>query len=183
MYHINDSYEAGPCHAARKETCPFFGRFGNDNHYDSYDKARRNAERISEQHLGGHLTRNTFDQNRRMIEEYMVSFGFVAPGHRLPRVRNNREIVRKWFKGDEKRYRAFKHFVNLPDKEMVLSTKQDVVTMLMRGMTVESVSKVREMRNTSDDIPTRSEITIIEERSDSVDLADLKNGSARPLVR
>lgn len=174
MYHINNNYEVKECNASIQENCPFFGNFGNNNHYQDYIEATKISEQVLAKNLGTFSeTNSNFINNRNEISYYLKKFGFVREGHLLPEVKSMKEIVNKWFAGDKEKYSTFKKIISKED--LSIDTKKDITILIMRGCTINTTENVKTLGN-QNSASDASEITIISENSDKITLEDLRTG-------
>ena len=182
MYHINNKYEVKECNASKKENCPFFGNFGNDNHYENFAQAKRISENVSSNNhnMFSGSASSAFVRSRNEISDYFNKLGLVREGHLLPEVRSTKEMVNKWFSGDKERYTSFKKVIS--DNELNAETKKEIAILLMRGFSVSTTENVRNLGAHDKDFLGISEVTIIGEKSDKVTQDDLKNGDAKAFL-
>lgn len=178
MYHINNQYEVKPCGATMKENCPFFGNFGNENHYENFEQAVISSEAASQGTHGmfAGSASSAFTRNRNDIEQHFIQWGLVRKTNPLPEVRSTQEMINKWFSGDKTRYNSFKKIIT--DKDLNSDTKKDIAILLMRGLSVSTTNNVRKLGENKNNT-TNSEITIIEENSDTITQNDLREGNAQ----
>ena len=178
MYHINDQYEVKPCGAASKESCPFFGNFGNDNHYENFNNAVATSEAVSQKSHGmfAKSASSAFSQNRDTIKKSFFQWGLARTENPLPEVKNTQDMINKWFAGDAMRYNALKNTITNDDLNQ--ETKKDIAILLMRGLSVSTTNNVRTLGDSSNN-SSNSEITIISEDSDKITQDDLRTGNAQ----
>lgn len=176
-FHINNKFEVHECGASVPEKCPFWGNFGNDNHYPDRVSALQAAEKIADKsHTTHHPHRVSpqFVKNRDFLRNALLKYGNVDKSD-LPEVGNVKEMIAKWFSGDRQRYSTFKQMIENPN--LTQETKKEIAFMLMKGVHIHTNSTVKNINaENSHGTADESEVTIISDTPDKITLNDLKNG-------
>lgn len=183
-YHINDDYEVKPCSATEDGRCPFWGRHSGNNHYNNENDAINAIETIlSKKHTFSFRKKNTvkveFIKHREETRKSLINYSNVD-NNSLEHVENVDEMIQKWFNGDKETYSTFKNTIN--NEEIKDDTKKSVSSFLQKGMSVKNTKNVKDLpieldNDFSNDFDfDSSEITLIDDTPDKVDLEDLRNG-------
>lgn len=176
-YHINNDDEAKPCGAQYEENCPFFGKNGGTNHFTSYEDAAQRLEQILVDRHNAFASSQKklspqFIQNRDFIKDTIDTY---SDSDSLPNVYNTKDMIDKWFNGDRETYRKFKMLVS--EKGFTSETRVSVAELLRKGIIVESSSSVHQVgKDSSVDGRDFSEITILDDTPDFVDINSLRRG-------
>lgn len=181
-YHINDDFEVKPCGASDDTRCPFWGHHEGSNHYATESDAVKVVEKfLSDKHPFINRRKQAsvrFLKLSEKIKDELQQYGGIK-ANKLPDVSNVTEMVDEWFGGDRKKYDAFRH--NVSNNDLKDATRKNVASLLKTGMQVTNKKSVQ-------DIPLEksepydfaaSEITLLDEGPDVVDLEDLRNGNIK----
>lgn len=186
-YHINDDYEVKPCSATEDGRCPFWGKHHGDNHYKNENDAIEAIETIlSKKHTFSFRRKNSekskFIKHREEMRKLLVNFTH-ADNNSLEHVNNSDEMIQKWFSNDKEKYETFKN--TMMNDELKDNTKKAVSNFMEKGMTVTNTKTVKDIPLENSEISINdgtfdmSEITLIDDVPDSLDLEDLRNGSIK----
>lgn len=173
-YHINGELKVMPCSASTMSACPFYGlNDDSTNHYDDFDEAVLSMEGLLyKRYSVGHVEKpkNNFDLRESMIRSAWSIAGMTDD---LPTVRNNSEMLSKWFAGDRD------HFNNvvgiIENDELLFESKCSLLAMNFRDFRTDLVSNVDDMKNFTDASSALnvSEITVFDESDVDLDLDNL----------
>lgn len=186
-YHINDQLAVKECTAKKPENCIFYsGDKNNTNHYETFQEAKIDSEKKLKLKYGAINNKQNqeskFKKNKQKITEKLVKFGEININDLDHNVKNNTELINKWFDGIEN----FKEFnAIIQNKNLKNETKTSMIKMILNGFalreekTVKNMTKNSSNRNNNKAQQNKiSQITVIEDFDlpDKININDLKTG-------
>ena len=101
-WHINGNTKPGECNADPIEKCPYYGYFGNDNHYATEKEARDHAEKFNKAVHGSTMSVRkspSRSENLNTVKKALASVGI--PEGDLNKHKTVSSIVKTFFHGDK----------------------------------------------------------------------------------
>lgn len=184
-YHINRKKEVKACSAKQSQGCPFWGiNDSRTNHYNDIETAQAKAEELltKKHNMFNSPQRNLtpqFNITRDNVQKNLLEYAGIKASNE-ENVKNVKEIISTWFNGDRNKYETFNTTVE--NNDLNKDTKKSVVSMLMSGVTVHNKSSVQDIpleQNTKYDFSQLSEVTILDELPDKLDLNALRSGKLK----
>lgn len=105
------------------------------------DEAIKVAERLSRQHFGVStgMTRGKFSSDRKNIPQKLQEMGIIKSADDLPKVNSRRELVEKWFNGNENTYAIVSKLVD-PETKYKDTTVKSITKILKTDMKLSLVN-------------------------------------------
>lgn len=181
-FHINNNYEVHSCGANTEEKCPYYGKFGNNNHYDDQNEATRVSQLLmSKKHS---LIPSQKKDSSRFFDKKNEILSILKKNKidtkKIPEVYTMKDMIHKWFNGDKEVYEELLNINN--NKDYKDSTKRSLIKFLINGVIIDDVNSIQSMNNVNNTLDSKSNITIIDDFDDNITLDDLRKGRLQAFV-
>lgn len=177
-YHVNpDTGKVSACRA--KVKCRFGGATGAENHFGTKPAAETAAEKLmSSRYVAtAGKSKGTFAAVKQNIQAGLVRSNIIKDASELPPVKNQVEMIDKWFGGDERKF-EFVSRLSDPKSKLTNTTKQSMGRLVASGADVSIASAGSFDRAPSDSV---SDVELIDEMPQgNPSVKEMSKGSSKP---
>jgi len=176
-FHINNNNEAKRCRAKTDASCRFASNDENQ-HFSTQKEAEQEIERRNKTREKASQEQKTFNARKNRIATALESFGGIDKKNLAP-VKNEKEMINKWFNEDKETFNQFITHVN--NDKISDQTKKFIGTMTIKGLNIDTESKATDisMDKSWDTDSNISHLTFIEEDDDKETLDSILSGKEK----